>query len=73
MASHDLDDFIFKLNLIIIELECNVDQVMVPLNQGFPQCDHIYLYGEVLIRSVVMPLAGASNEGMLWACCTLVR
>ena len=66
-------EFIFKLNLIIIQLEYNVDRVMVPLNHVFPQCDHIYLYGEVLIRSVVMPLAGASNDGRLWACCTLAR
>ena len=33
MASDDLGDFIFKLNLIIIPLEYNVDRVMVPLNR----------------------------------------
>ena len=37
------------------------------------QCNHIYLYGEVLPGSIVMPLVGASNEGRSWACATLIR
>jgi hypothetical protein len=28
---------------------------------GLFQCNHICLYGEALMRSIVMPLAGASN------------
>ena len=37
------------------------------------KCSHTYLYGEVLTRSIVMPLAGASNEGRLCAGATLAR
>ena len=35
---------------------------------GLFQCNHICLYGKALMRSIVMSLAGASNEGRLWAC-----
>ena len=28
---------------------------------GLFQCNHTYLYGKVLTRSIIMPLAGASN------------
>ena len=40
---------------------------------GLFQCNHICLYGKALMRSIVVPLAGASNEGRLWACGTLAR
>ena len=73
MAYHDTGYFHFKLNLIIIQLEHIVDPVMVPLNRDFPQCNHICLCGKAFIRSVIMPLVGASNEGRLWACVTLAR
>ena len=35
MAYDDLSYFIFKLNLMLIQLEHNVDRVMVPLNRVF--------------------------------------
>ena len=37
------------------------------------QCNHICWYGTALMRSIVVPLAGASNEGRLWARATLIR
>ena len=37
------------------------------------QCNHICQYGTALIRSIVTPLAGASNERRLWARATLIR
>ena len=37
------------------------------------QCNHICRYGTALIRSIVTPLAGASNERRLWARATLIR
>ena len=70
MAYYGSSYFYFKLNLMIIQLEHNVDRVMVPLNRA-SQCNHICLYGKAFIRSIVMPLVGASNEGRLWACGTL--
>ena len=72
MAYCDSRLFHFKLNLMLIQLEYNVDRIMVPLNQA-SQCNHICLYGKVVIWSVVMSLVGASNEGRLWACGTLAR
>ena len=36
MAYDDLSYFIFKLNLMLIKLEYNVDRAMVPLNRVFP-------------------------------------
>ena len=36
MAYDDSSYFIFKLNLMLIQLEHNVDRVMVPLNRVFP-------------------------------------
>ena len=64
--------FYFKLYLMLIELEHKVDRVMVPLNRA-DQCNHAYRYGTVLTGSIVVPLTSASNEGRLWACCTLAR
>ena len=49
-----------------------VGWVMVPPYRSV-QCNHAYLYGKVLTGSIVMPLAGASNKGRLWACATLAR
>ena len=40
---------------------------------GLFQCNHICRYRTALMRSIVVPLAGASNEGRLWACGTLSR
>ena len=40
---------------------------------GLFQCNHICQYGTALIRSIVVPLAGASNKGRLWVCGTLAR
>ena len=40
---------------------------------GLFQCNHICLYGKALMWFIVVPLAGASNEGRLWACSTLAR
>ena len=37
------------------------------------QCNHICRNGTTLMRSIVMHLAGASNEGRLWARATLIR
>ena len=37
------------------------------------QCNHICHYGTALMRSIVVPLAGASNKGRLWARPTLIR
>ena len=37
------------------------------------QCNHICQYGTALMRSIVVPLSGASNEGRLWARATLIR
>ena len=45
MAYSDSSIFIFKLNLMIIELEHKVGRVMVPLNRA-DECNHICLYGE---------------------------
>ena len=70
MAYHDTGYFHLKLNLIITQLEHIVDRVMVPLNRVFLG-NYIRLYGKAFIRSVVIPLVGASNEGRLWACGTL--
>ena len=36
MAYDDSSYFIYKINLMLIQLELNLDQVMVPLNWGFP-------------------------------------
>ena len=44
-----------------------VGWVMVPPYRT-DQCNHAYLYGKVLTGSIVVPLAGASHEGRLWAC-----
>ena len=63
-----LSIFAFKLNLIITQLEYIVDRVMVPLNRVFPSATTF-----AFIRSVVMPLVGASNKGRLCACGTLAR
>jgi hypothetical protein len=40
---------------------------------GLFQCNHICLYGKALMQSIDMSLAGASNEGRLWARATLIR
>ena len=72
MAYYDTRYFQFKLNLIITQLEYIVDRVMVPLNRVFLVQPHLLLW-EGFIRSIVMPLVGASNEGRLWACGTLAR
>ena len=40
---------------------------------GLFQCNHVCLSGKALMQSIVVPLAGASNEGRLWACVTLAR
>ena len=37
------------------------------------QCNHICRYGMALMRSIVVPLTGASNVGRLWARATLIR
>ena len=34
-----------KVKLDKVQLEYDVDHIMVPLNQVFIQCDHIYLVG----------------------------
>ena len=60
MAYYDTGYFQFKLNLIITQLEYIVDRVMVPLNRVFSSATTFALW-EALIRSVVMPLVGASN------------
>ena len=73
MAYHDTGYFYFELNLIITQLEHIVDRVMVPLNRIFPNATTFAFYGKALKRSIVMSLAGASNEGRLWACVTLIR
>ena len=39
----------------------------------FPVQLHLPFMGRVLTGSIVMPLAGASNEGRLWARATLIR
>ena len=62
----------FKFNRIIIKLEqllaeswCHQIELTSATTFAF--------YGKVLTGSIVMPLAGASNEGRLWACGTLAR
>ena len=60
MAYYDTDYFYFKLNLNITQPEYIVGRVMVPLNRVFPSATTFALW-EALIRSVVMPLVGASN------------
>ena len=40
---------------------------------GLFQCNHICRYGTALMRSIAVPLAGASHEGRLWARATLIR
>ena len=48
-----------------------VGWVMVPPYRA-DQCNHAYRYGMVLTGSIAVPLAGASNEGRLWARATLI-
>ena len=60
MACDDTVHFYLKLNLNITQLEYIVGRVMVPLNRVFPSATTFALW-EALIRSVVMPLVGASN------------
>ena len=59
---HAMTPVIFSLKLIlnITQLEYTVDWVMVPLNRVFPSATTFALWG-ALIRSVIMPLVGASN------------
>ena len=59
----------FKFNRIIMNLN-NCWLSHVPLNRA-NQCNHICFYGKALMRSIVMPLAGASNEVRLCAGATL--
>ena len=69
---YDSNNLKLKLNMMLIQLEQAVDRVMVPLNRAH-QCNHTCLDGEALIRFIVMPLAGASNQGRLSARATLAR
>ena len=40
---------------------------------GFSSATTFAFMGKALMRSIVVPLAGASNEGRLWARATLIR
>ena len=44
MAYHDSSYFLFKLNLMLIQLEHNVNRVMVPLNRVFLVQPHLPLW-----------------------------
>ena len=68
MAYHDTGYFHFKLNLIIIELEHIADRIMVPLNQDFPQCNHICLCGKALIRSIDTASGRCLHLGKIMSC-----
>ena len=48
MAYCDSSYFPFKLNLMLIQLEHNVDRVMVPLNQVFPSATTFSFMGRPL-------------------------
>ena len=67
-----LSIFAFKFNRIKLNLN-NCWLSHGAAESSFSQCNHICLYGKAFIRSVVMPLVGASNEGRLWACVTLAQ
>ena len=45
----------------------------VPPNRAFPVQPHLPFMGKALMRSIVMSLAGSSNEGRLWVCATLIK
>ena len=48
MAYGDSSYFHFKLNLMLIQLEHNVDRVMVPLNRVFPSATIFAFMGRPL-------------------------
>ena len=53
------------INFVIKVVRCH--------RTGLFQCNHICRYGTDLMRSIVVPLAGASKEGRLWVRATLIR
>ena len=72
IAYYGSNHFFFQVKPDLNPTWTTVDRVMVPPNQAH-QCNHTCLDGEALMRSIVMPLAGASNEGRLCARATLIR
>ena len=60
--------FSLKLNLNITQLEYTVDWVMVPLNRVSFQCNHIFLCGKALIRSIDMASGRCLQLGKVMLC-----
>ena len=69
---YDSASFAFEFNRTLIKLEHLLPESLCHRIELF-QCNHIRRYGTALTRSIVMPLAGASNEGRLWVRATLIR
>ena len=49
-----------------------LDRVILPLNRTYP-CNHIFLYGQALTWSTIVPFTSITKEGRLCTRATLIR
>ena len=71
MAYCDSSYFYFKLNLMLIQLEHNIDRVMVPLNRVFPSATTFASMGRPLFGPLsfvwsVPPLSEGYGHAVPW-------